>query len=93
MNIVTHELKLNLSFCDAVYYGLKTFEIRKNDRGFQTGDHIHFTPVRKNGRDGYDYPSHPIEDEEYEITYIISGWGLQPDYIVFSFAPIYVEEG
>ena len=29
----THDLKLNIEFCDAVLSGEKTFEVRKNDRG------------------------------------------------------------
>lgn len=40
----THESKLNIIFCDDVLSGEKTFEIRKNDRGFQKGDHIKFLP-------------------------------------------------
>ena len=35
-----HELKLGWNFCDPVLSGRKTFELRKNDRGFQTGDLI-----------------------------------------------------
>ena len=31
----THDLKLSIEFCDAVLRGEKTFEVRKNDRGFQ----------------------------------------------------------
>ena len=38
----THDLKLSIEFCDAVLSGEKTFEVRKNDRGFQTGDLIRF---------------------------------------------------
>lgn len=34
----THNLKLSIDFCDDVLNREKTFEIRKNDRGFQTGD-------------------------------------------------------
>lgn len=41
----THNLKLSIEFCDAVLSGEKTFEVRKNDRGFQTGDLIRFIPT------------------------------------------------
>lgn len=41
----THDLKLSVEFCDAVLSGEKTFEVRKNDRGFQTGDLIRFIPT------------------------------------------------
>ena len=33
----THNIKLSYLFADAVYEGLKTFEIRENDRGYQAG--------------------------------------------------------
>lgn len=48
----THNLKLSIEFCDAVLSGEKTFEVRKNDRGFQTGDLIRFIPT-----DGTSYHS------------------------------------
>lgn len=48
----THNLKLSIDFCDAVLSGEKTFEVRKNDRGFQTGDLIRFIPT-----DGTSYHS------------------------------------
>lgn len=41
----THNLKLSIDFCGAVLSGEKTFEVRKNDRGFQTGDLIRFIPT------------------------------------------------
>lgn len=33
-----HELKLDTFYFDDVKSGLKTFEIRKNDRDYQVGD-------------------------------------------------------
>lgn len=33
-----HELKTWIEFFDAVYWGDKTFEVRKNDRNFKEGD-------------------------------------------------------
>lgn len=83
----THDLKLNTEFCDAVLSGEKTFEVRKNDRGFQTGDLIRFIPT-----DGKSYHSlngtviehakHEISGHTYKITYILNGWGIKNGYVV-----------
>lgn len=37
---MTHELKILPPFFEAVRSGVKTFEVRKNDRGFQSGDSV-----------------------------------------------------
>lgn len=80
-----HELKLGWNFCDPVLSGRKTFELRKNDRGFQTGDLIRFVPVRFEATETADrYPYHPISDRLYEITYILNGWGLNPDCVALA---------
>lgn len=79
MNI--HEIKLNIEFCDAVLNGEKTFEIRLNDRGYQKGDRVRFIPVSGGGMFSEE---HPISDCEYEITYVINGWGLENGYVAFS---------
>lgn len=36
--MTTHDLKLNDKYFNAVKNGIKTFEIRNNDRGYQVGD-------------------------------------------------------
>jgi len=82
MNI--HTIKLNEQFCDDVMEGLKTFEIRLNDRNYQVGDIIHFKPVTNDGNEYY----HKIVNRVYQITYIISGWGLQNGYVAFSIKEI-----
>lgn len=35
---MTHELKIQPEYFNAVLMGTKTFEIRKNDRGYKVGD-------------------------------------------------------
>ena len=72
-----HVLKLNSNFATAVFSGIKTFEIRKNDRGFQTGDHILFIVVDDAGRN----VDHPLNNVDYEITYVLSGWGIENGYV------------
>ena len=76
---MTHEIKLLESYCDAVLSGEKNFEVRKNDRGYQKGDHVSFIPVDKDFEAFY----HPISEKEYVITYVHSGLGLQNEYVVF----------
>lgn len=73
----THNLELNMDFCDDVLIGKKTFEIRYNDRGYQTGDLIKFKAVDNSGN----YICHEISDCTYRITYILSGWGLKDGYV------------
>lgn len=34
----THRLKVFIKYADAIMNGTKTFEIRKNDRGYEVGD-------------------------------------------------------
>ena len=70
-----HELKLQHYFCDAILNGEKTFEIRFNDRGYQKGDRVKFIPI------GW---RHAISEKEYEITYVLNGWGLENGYVVFA---------
>ena len=75
----THDLKLNIEFCDAVLSGEKTFEVRKNDRGFQTGDLIRFIPTDGTIRE---HAKHEISGHTYKITYILNGWGIKNGYVV-----------
>ena len=75
--IRVHEIKLSREFQDAVISGDKTFEVRYNDRGYQKGDHVKFHVTdRKNIVE-------PLDEKEYEITYVLSGWHIEPDYVVF----------
>lgn len=85
-----HKIKLNEKFCDAVLEKRKTFEIRKNDRGYQTGDYIQFIPIE----DGCTLRciEHPLKDKTYEITYMLNGWGLPSDYVVFSIKEVKLPE-
>lgn len=73
---MTHELRIEKPFADAIVSGDKNFEIRENDRGFQKGDLINFTCV-----DRYTSISHQINEETYKITYVLSGWGLENGFV------------
>ena len=75
----THELKLRIELCDAVLKGEKNFEVRFNDRGYQKFDLIKFCPVDWTERNVL----HEISKKLYEITYVLSGWGLQDGWVAF----------
>lgn len=77
---MTHNIKLDISFCDLVYEGVKTFEVRRNDRNYQIGDLICFQPVGLL----HQPVEHPVNDKIYEITYVLSGWGIQEGFVVFA---------
>lgn len=83
-----HELKCWPPQYEAMRRGDKTFDIRRNDRGFQTGDMV----VQK----AYDPRARQYLDEEacpplfFEITYVLSGpmYGLREDYVCMALEPL-----
>lgn len=81
-----HSLKLNIKYCDDVLSGIKTFEVRKNDRDFQVGDLIKFIPINSSSLPcfKYDLCKHEILDTCYVITYILSDYGLKDGYVVLA---------
>jgi hypothetical protein len=76
MNHYTHTLKLEHRYWDRVMSGQKPFEIRNNDRCFQTGDRVIFQRVGKNGL--------PLEErsDPFEITYV-TNYAQQDHIVVF----------
>lgn len=83
----THQLKLRIEFCDAVLSGEKSFEIRRNDRGFQRGDRIVFQAVERVDTDLIPCP-HEINDVLFEIKYIINGFGLENGFVAMAIEKI-----
>lgn len=77
-----HRIKLREDFSEPVYTGVKNFEVRYNDRGYQAGDIVIFTIV---DRDGRVIEGHPMETIPFQITYVLSGemYGIAKDYVVF----------
>ena len=71
-----HFLKLNDRFFDAVANGIKTFEIRKNDRDYKVGDTLVLKEVNDDGK-RLTYADHNLGiNLDYEIkvavTYILT---------------------
>lgn len=79
----THILKTDHEPFDAVARGVKTHEIRNNDRNFEVGDFIEL--VR--------YPEVPGEEYPHitrTISHIQSGYGMMGAWVVLSFAGMYM---
>ena len=73
-----HNLKIEKPFADAIVEGRKTFELRRNDRGFNAGDTVVFQCV-----DGNVELKHRINARRYRITYVLSGHGMREAYVAF----------
>ena len=82
--MATHELKTFPGYFADVKAGLKTFELRKNDRDYQVNDQLilqEWLPVTKQ------YSG----DELYmQVTYMLEGgsFGLKKGYCVLSIKPM-----
>lgn len=76
--MTTHLLKILKQYADEVAAGNKMFEVRKNDRNFQKGDHVQFLVIDHNGL-------HDVDKTMYEITYVLADFptGLKKGYVVF----------
>lgn len=74
-----HRIRLLETFADAVLDGRKNFEVRENDRGYQRGDLVEFLVVNKLGN----RVNHPLNSKLFEITYVLSGWGIKDGWVVF----------
>lgn len=73
-----HELKIEQAYFNAVRNGIKTFEIRNNDRGFQAGDTVLLKETQP-------VPAFPYTGRELLATigYVI-GYAQKENYVVFS---------
>lgn len=76
-----HELKILPEFFNAVTAGIKNFELRFNDRGFEVGDTVILMEWKNGKYTGRRY--------FIEISYILEdAWvGLQPGFCIFSWVP------
>ncbi len=86
MKPTIHDLKTGGRYYDAVADGRKTFEVRLNDRAFQTGDIVRLRRVNDRGfYDRYDYYI-----LERKITFILQGgqFGIEPRYCVLGLGPV-----
>ena len=84
--MITHELRIERPFFEAVKSGEKTFELRQNDRGFQKGDRLLLKEIDDikilTGRGIF-----------VEVTYILNGWGLLDGFVAMAIKRIEPAEG
>lgn len=84
---MTHKIKIQKPYADAVLSGDKNFEVRYDDRGYQKGDEIEFTVI--DSKD--DNPIiHPLNGKKIIITYVLHGWGIKEGYCVFGIKEVRV---
>lgn len=81
--MTTHRLKTIGIYWDAVASGEKTFEVRVNDRAFQTGDTLELVRLTEDGFYDTDMNRKPKVIVK-RITYLLQGgqFGIEPRYCV-----------
>ncbi len=80
---VNHDLKIAPNYFQDIITGKKTFELRKNDRGYKAGDWLMLSPWHP--ATGY-YGNVII----IPITYILENVpGLEPDYVILALSSVY----
>ena len=75
-----HKLKIINHFLERLIRGVKTCEIRKNDRDYQVGDTLAFVDKRLN------------QDVYFEITHVHSGIGMADGYVCLSLKRMWGEK-
>jgi len=81
---MTHTLKTLPQYWDAVARGDKTFDVRRDDRGFQKGDTVELVKIHAGTR----HPETNYDGSRKVITrrirYILTGgqFGIEPGYVV-----------
>lgn len=96
--MTTHRLKTEQPYFDAIAGRQKTFEVRRNDRAFQTGDTLvllEFAPEKcRLGHGQHELtpgeekrcPAYTGKRQARRVTYVYSGdprfGGIEPGYVV-----------
>lgn len=86
---VVHELKVWPEFWEPLRSGEKRFEVRRNDRGFRTGDIVvlqktRFPPPLFDGSKAHGIPIRTGEEIHKRIGWILDGgqFGIERGYVV-----------
>lgn len=87
-----HTLKTDPEVYDAVEAGIKTHEIRKNDRDFKVGDLLILRRTKFTGLQMHMRPEQcplvytPGKALERTVSHVLTGYGLQDGWCILSFA-------
>ena len=96
MSKTIHRLKLQTEYWDALVSGQKSFEVRRDDRGFQRGDLLELYRHDREHRGGVGEwvgtSGDAIFDRQYAATalasieYVLTGGqlGIEPGYVVMA---------
>lgn len=83
---IEHKLKTLARYWEAIEDGRKTFEVRKNDRAFQTGDILVLEKIDNEGRFYEAEPGKSMTPKTIRkrITYLLQGgqFGIEAGYCV-----------
>jgi hypothetical protein len=80
-----HELKILPAYFEAVIDGRKTFEIRKDDRGFQSGDTVTLREYDPEYKGYYRHDDDKYTGRTHSATIgYVSAYEQQRGYVVFS---------
>lgn len=82
---MVHELKIAPKYLYDILSGVKTWELRFNDRGYHVGDIL---SLREYDINSSGDPYGPIDNVEFEVTYIFDDTGyLRDGYVIMSIVP------
>ena len=79
-----HLLKIKRNYLNHILESKKLFEIRYNDRDYQVGDTIDFTPEDND----FLIFSGLEKIPQFEIIYVHHGYGMENNFVVLSISPI-----
>ena len=84
-----HVLKTLPDYWHAIERGEKTFEVRRDDRGFQKGDVLVLRRLRKSFGGVWvedRSPDNSPYDLRFAVTYVLTGgqFGVEPGYVVMA---------
>lgn len=90
-----HELKIKKEYFQKVYFGNKTFELRKDDRGYEVGDLIKFKVIDKEEHSEKGFDEYVDSEALYIITYILRNvpeYGLDKDFCILGIKRVTLKE-